>query len=267
MPFATSPDGTRLYFEEQGSGDALVLVNGQAMDHTGWDTVRGDFTDRYRVVVFDHRGTGASDKPAEPPYSVQGFAEDVVAILDHLGVERAHAYGISMGGRICQWLGIQHGRRVGALILGCTTPGNKHGVRRPPEVDARLANRPSDPAEALAFQLESMVSPEWAAAHPEYVSRVRDRVEHPIPAYAQRLHYLASEGHDSWDLLPSIKAPTLVIHGSDDVVNPTANAQLLADRIPGAELHLVASARHGFFVEFHEEAARVINAFLARHPF
>lgn len=265
MPYATASDGVRLYYEEIGAGEPLLLINGQAGDHTGWDLVRDDFAGHYRVIVFDHRGTGLSDKPTEPPYSTRGFARDTIAILDSLGIPRAHAYGISMGGRICQWLGIEYPDRIGALVLGCTTPGNAHGVRRPPEVDAIMANRPADPQEAMDALLSMMCSPAWIAAHPEYLERMREQALHPIPAYAQRLHYLASEGHDAWDLLPTIKAPTLVIHGSEDVVNPTANAYLLAERIPGAELYIVTGGRHGYFIEFREEPSRVVNEFLARH--
>lgn len=102
MPFATASDGIRLYYEEIGQGEPLLLINGQGGDHTGWDGVRDDFAGRYHVIVFDHRGTGQSDKPTEPPYSTRGFAQDVISILDHLNIPRAHAYGISMGGRICQ---------------------------------------------------------------------------------------------------------------------------------------------------------------------
>jgi 3-oxoadipate enol-lactonase len=169
-----------------------------------------------------------------------------------------------MGGRICQWLGIEHADRVGALVLGCTTPGNAHGVRRPAEVDAVMANRPADPREAVSAMLNLVYTPGWIAAHPEVITQTHQTPQ--IPVDAQRLHYLASEGHDSWDLLPTIKAPTLVIHGSDDQLNPTANAYLLAERIPGAELYIVEGGRHGYFVEFREEASRVVNEFLARHP-
>lgn len=264
MPFATATGGIRLYYEEIGQGEPLLLINGQGGDHTGWDGVRDDFAGRYRVIVFDHRGTGQSDKPTEPPYSTRGFAQDVISILDHLNIPRAHAYGISMGGRIAQWLGIDHADRVGALVLGCTTPGNAHGVRRPAEVDAAMTNRSADPQEALNAMLNTVFTPGWIEAHPEVVERMIQTPQ--IPAYAQRLHYLASEGHDSWDLLPTIKAPTLVIHGSDDRLNPTANAYLLAERIPGAELYIVEGGRHGYFVEFREEASRVVNEFLARHP-
>src|SRR6185312_5806536 len=165
---------------------------------------------------------------------------------------------------ICQWLGIDHADRIGALVLGCTTPGNAHGIPRPAEVDAHMANQSIDPEAARNALLELMYSPAWIAANPEFIAQTLSQP--PIPAYAQKLHYLASEGHDSWDLLPSITAPTLVIHGSEDRVNPTANAYLLAERIPHAELYIVKGGRHVYFVEFREEASRVVLEFLARHP-
>jgi pimeloyl-ACP methyl ester carboxylesterase len=264
MPYANALDGTRLYYEELGQGEPLLLVSGQANNHKSWDLVRNDFAGRYHVIVFDHRGTGKSDKPSEPPYSTRGFARDAISILDHLQIPRAHAYGVSMGGRICQWLGVDYADRIGALVLGCTTPGNAHGVRRPPDVDATMANSSDDPQAAIKAMLSAMFSPEWIAANSQLIEQMLQ--EPPIPAYAQKLHYLASEGHDTWDLLPSISAPTLVIHGSDDPVNPTANAYLLADRIPGAQLYIVAGGRHGYFVEFREEASRVVLDFLASNP-
>ncbi len=260
MPFATARDGARLFYDVIGAGPPVLLVAGQASDHTVWDGVRDDFAARHSVIVFDHRGTGDSDKPEAPPYSTRGFADDAVAILDHLGIARAHAYGISMGGRIGQWLGIDHAARLGALVLGCTTPGGSHAVRRPPEVDVELVS--GDPARLLPFQ----VSPAWSARHADYLAdrqgALRDR---PVPPHARRLHYLASEAHDAWDLLPAITVPTLVLHGSDDQMNPTANAALLAARIPGAELHLVEGGRHAYFVEYRPAASQVVLAFLARN--
>jgi 3-oxoadipate enol-lactonase len=84
--------------------------------------------------------------------------------------------------------------------------------------------------------------------------------------YVRQLHYRASEGHDAWDFLPTISAPTLVLHGSEDRMNPPANAHLLVKRIPGAQLSLIEGARHGYLIEFREEASRIVKAFLARHP-
>ncbi|HZR39610.1 MAG TPA: alpha/beta fold hydrolase [Ktedonobacteraceae bacterium] len=264
MPYATTLDGTHLYYEERGTGEPLLLVAGQGSDHTSWGNVPDDFASRYRVIVYDHRGTGQSDKPSAPPYTTRGFAQDAIAILDHLNIPRAHAYGVSMGGRICQWLGIDHADRIGALVLGCTTPGNAHGVRRPADVNAAMANPSADPQAAMSTMLSTIFSPGFMAAHLEIVEQMFQRS--PLPEYVQKLHYQASEGHDAWDLLPTISVPTLVIHGSEDQVNPTANAYLLAERIPHAELYIVEGGRHGYFIEFHEEADRVINDFLARHP-
>ena len=88
----------------------------------------------------------------------------------------------------------------------------------------------------------------------------------PLPEYARLLHYQASSGHDAWDLLPTIRNPTLVIHGSEDQLNPTANAYLLAEHIPGAELYMIEGGRHFYPQEFREEAGRVVREFLARHP-
>ena len=85
-------------------------------------------------------------------------------------------------------------------------------------------------------------------------------------AFARRLHYLASECHDSWDALPRISAPTLVIHGSQDEINPSANGALLARRIPGAELQLIEGARHSYFEEFRAVASQLVLDFLLRHP-
>jgi len=261
MPFAIAGDGARISYEVMGAGPPLLLVAGQASDRSVWAPVRDDFAAHHRVIVFDHHGTGESDKPESAPYSTRGFAHDAIAVLDAAGVARAHVYGISMGGRIGQWLAIDHAARVGALVLGCTTPGNAHGVRRPPAVDPELAS--GDPMRLLPY----LVSPYWARAHPEVLAaQAAAAARHPVPPGARRLHYAASEGHDAWDRLPEIAAPTLVIHGSADEVNVAANAPLLAARIPGAELRVIAGGRHAYFWEHRAEASARVLAFLAAHP-
>jgi pimeloyl-ACP methyl ester carboxylesterase len=271
MPFVTIPDGTCLYYEESGAGEPLLLISGSGRDHTDWNGVRDDFADRYHVIVFDHRGTGQSDKPDAPPYSIQGFAQDAVALLDHLGIARTHVYGHSMGGMIGQWLGIEHPKRINALVLGATAPSNPfenttgHAVSCTAEAEALLVNPSLDPQERLKAILLTIYSPGFLATHPEMIqSRLRAT---PIPEYALRLHTLAVKGHDVWDLLPTISAPTLVIHGSEDQRVPTANAYLLTGRIPGAELSIIQGGRHGYLVECRAEASRIVNTFLARHPF
>jgi pimeloyl-ACP methyl ester carboxylesterase len=260
MPFATSPDGTRLYFECHGAGTPLLLLAGQASDHREWDGVRADFAAHHRVIVLDYRGTGQSDKPGAPAYSTRGFAQDAVAVLDQLGLDRAHAYGISMGGRVAQWLAIEHPQRLGALVLGATTPGNAHGVARNPAI-TRAMQRGD-----WASLRHTLVSPAWMAAHPDFEARMAAMDATPAPGFARRLHYQASEGHDSWLALDRVTAPTLVLHGSDDEINVSANGVLLAERIPGAELQLIDGARHSYFEEYRTVASQRVLDFLRRHP-
>lgn len=258
MPYATTPGGVKLSYQVRGGGPPLVLLQGQANDHRWWDSVRADFDGTYQTITLDYRGTGDSDKPDEP-YATRGFATDVLTVLDEVGVERAHVYGTSMGGRVAQWLAADHPARVGRLVLGCSSPGGAHGIERSNEVRRSLAQ--PDRAAAERALLELMYTPAWLTTHPGPHHTTGDP---GMPAHARRRHLAASAGHDAWDALPAITAPTLVVHGTDDVFNPAANAPLLAGRIPGAELRLVEGARHAYFEEFRQVASPMVLEFLSR---
>ncbi|MEV6276550.1 alpha/beta fold hydrolase [Nocardia sp. NPDC051832] len=255
MSFAHSADGTALYYEVNGHGDdVLVLLAGQANNHHWWDAPRPDFDARFRTVVFDHRGTGRSDKP-ETGYSTRGFAEDVISILDDIGVGRAHIYGTSMGGRIAQWLAADYPDRVRRLVLGCTSPGLPHGLERSPEVQRALGKR--DTAEQTLLEL--MYTPDWLATH---AGPFRTLGDPDMPVHAKRGHFQASKEHDGWDACAKIIAQTLVVHGSDDQFNPAANAPLLGERIPDAQVSIIPNARHAYFEEFRTIASPLVLDFL-----
>ncbi|TDV55094.1 alpha/beta fold hydrolase [Actinophytocola oryzae] len=257
MSFAHAADGTSLYYEVDGHGDdVLVLIAGQSNNHHWWDVAREDFAAHFRTVVFDHRGTGRSDKP-ESGYDTRVFATDVVAILDDLGVDQAHVYGTSMGGRAAQWLAADHPSRVRRLVLGCTSPGARHGVERSAELRRALAQRDRDAAQRVLLEL--MYTPDWLATHPGPFHTIGDP---DMPQHARRGHFLASRNHDGWDACAKIVAPALVLHGADDVFNPAANAPLLADRIPDAHAVLIPHARHAYFEEFRSVASPTVVNFL-----
>ncbi|RKN45845.1 alpha/beta fold hydrolase [Streptomyces hoynatensis] len=260
MPYATAPDGTRIAYQVQGAGFPLVLLAGQANNHHWWDPVRADFDAARRTISLDYRGTGDSGKP-DLPYTTRGFAEDVIAVLDHLGIAEADVYGTSMGGRIAQWLAALRPGRVRRLVLGCTTPGGPHSVPRDRELRAALARADEETFRALLLDL--MYTPGWLARHPGPYATLGDPL---MPPHARRHHLIASHHHDAWDVLPGIKAPTLVVHGTDDRFNPTANAALLAARIPDARALLLPGARHAYFEEFREEASAAVLDFLGAPP-
>lgn len=258
MPHALAADGTRIAFDLRGAGPPLVLLAGQANDRHWWDGVRGDFDGSYTTIAVDFRGTGESDRP-DILYSTRGFADDVRAVLDELGVDRANVYGTSMGGRVAQWLAIDHPDRVRALVLGCTSPGGPRSVERDDSVRRALAvNQPAAVRSAL---LDLMYTPGWLAAHPGPVRTLGDPA---MPPFARARHLAASRQHDAWDSLPKITAPTLVIHGTDDRLNPVENAHLLMERISDAALLLVPGARHAYFEEFRDVAGPRVLSFLAR---
>ena len=260
MTYAVAPDGTRIAYQLRGLGAPLVLLAGQANDHHWWDAVRTDFHSARSTLTLDYRGTGDSDKP-DMPYSTELLAQDVIAVLDELGIDRADVYGTSMGGRVAQQLAPRHPHRVAALVLGCTSPGGPHSVERGNDVRRALAQpRPEAARQAL---LELMYTPRWLASNPGPHHTLGDP---RMPPYARRRHLVASNQHNAWDLLPDISAPTLVVHGTDDQLNPAANAPLLAARIPGARLHLIPSARHAYFEEFRTHASPLVLDFLTTMP-
>ncbi|MFC4564131.1 alpha/beta fold hydrolase [Nocardiopsis mangrovi] len=264
MSHAITADTTRIWYDTLGDGDPLLLLSGQSLDHRMWAGVDTAFARHHRVILLDTRGTGGSDTP-EPPdgaagYTTRLFAHDALAVLDTLGVARAHVYGFSMGGRVAQVLAAVAPERVGALVLGSTGPGGALEAARPPEA-TRALRRAASP-EGRAAIADLFFTPAWGGAHPGAVESV-------LPAntrHSQRLHYAASSGHDAADLLGAIQAPTLVLHGGDDILTPAANAHILAARIPGARAHILPGARHGYPHEARPAADDAVLDFLAAHP-
>jgi pimeloyl-ACP methyl ester carboxylesterase len=175
-----------------------------------------------------------------------------MAVLDLVGVGAAHVYGTSMGGRIAQMLPPERIRR---LVLACTTPGGPHARERGLQV-RRLLAQPDRQARRQAL-LDLMYTPDWP--HRERSSLLGDPT---MTADAQRRHLRASAGHDAYDRLPLITAPTLILHGSDDLMAPVENAQLIAERIPNAQVRITERGRHGFFDEFSESVTRDVLDFL-----
>ena len=255
MSYATATDGSRLWFDVAGDVTSselpLVLIQGFALDHHGWDSAIEDFPGR-PIVRLDHRGTGASDDRFPAGWSMRNFAADVIGVLDAAHIPRAHLYGHSMGGRIAQWLGARHSERVAGLVLGATTVGDGTGVARTADASEALAS--GDPNRlAPLFYPDS-----WSAAHPEETRRVMPSAS---PASTQR-HLAAVANHDGPDA-GRIVSSTLVIHGTSDDLCPVGNAILLSQRIPNSELRLIDGARHVYWTD-RPEAHVAVNAFLSQ---
>ena len=253
-------------YELHGEGKPLVLIMGLTGSLEGWRPLVPAFAQEHRVLIFDNRGAGLTDKPAGP-YSMPMMADDTAGLMDALGIEAADVYGISMGGMIAQELTLRHPQKVRALVLGCTTPGGPNSHRRPQETIDTLARIPNvSVEEGLEIVLRLLFTDEFAAANRR---QVREMTLSSFDLRIPRRAFLGQTGainaHNTYDRLPQIKAPTLVIAGGSDEMVPSANSPILAQRIPGAELVMYPKARHGYFYEVAEEATAAVLDFLRRH--
>jgi pimeloyl-ACP methyl ester carboxylesterase len=264
VPFAHN-GSLRVYYESVGHGPAVLLIMGQGLSlEAGWRTVRLLST-QFRVLAFDNRDTGRSDR-ALWPYLVAQMAGDAVAVLDAAGEHRAHVYGISLGGMVAQEVALRRPDRVQALILGATTPGGPRAI-------------PQDAQVLTFFSRVGAMGPEeaeWAAVPYTYGERTRrehgDRIAEDItrrllhaPEALAYLHQVAAAAsHSTLARLGEIKAPTLVVHGGQDMLQAPHNARLLAEAIPGAELMMWPQAGH-LYVTDEPDADREVARFLGRH--
>jgi len=148
VPYTTS-NGTRLFWDESGQGDPLLLIMGLGYTHEMWFRSRPLLSQRYRTITFDNRGVGNSDIPTGP-YSIAQMAADAAAVLDAAQVDRAHIFGISMGGMIAQEFAIAYPARVRSLILGCTACGGRNAIPASEQVlRIRLARATMTPEEGI----------------------------------------------------------------------------------------------------------------------
>lgn len=252
MPFLRRADGCRLHYELYGSPEAepLVLLEGLGGDITGWRRNIPTLARELFVVGYDLRGNGRSDALGGP-WSMETFVDDTLVLVDELGLESAHLYGQSFGGMVGQELALTHPDRVRSLTLAATHPGRNHSVRS-------TATVPKD------RPWQQLYSPGFAEAHPEHVS---DDLRSGIlqEPDARKRQWEAMQGFDSYDRLPDLRVPTLVMHGTADRVVDPENARILARRIPGAELHMLEGAGHVYHSEEPEAADRAVLDFVGRH--
>jgi 3-oxoadipate enol-lactonase len=261
MPFAEN-QGTKVYWDEQGSGQAVLLIMGLGWASHMWHRTRPVLAAHFRTIAFDNRGSGRSDVPPGP-YPIATMASDAAAVLDAAGIESALLVGASMGGMIAQEFALQYPARVRALVLACTTPGGPNAVQAEPPALQMLFRREGGPAERAAAAVPFIYDP----------ATPRERIDHDLQVLSQ--WYAIPEGYvaqlqgilawEAYSRLPQIGAPTLVIHGEGDRLVPAGNADLLAARIPNAKLKKIADASHIFMTDQPEESHRAILEFLSLH--
>lgn len=265
MPYARSSDGIRLHYEVLGrhGAPAVLMIQGLGADKHGWDMQRFVLAAKYRVVALDNRGAGRSDKPFGH-YSLEQMADDAIAVLDQIGVERAHVVGASMGGAISQIVALKHPERVRSLTLACTACRN-HPWRR--ELLEEWASR----ANELGMGAMTREAARWVIG-PRSFRRLfpafgwlgplaLGRSSH---AFVAQVRAILATDETMAERLDEIDVPALVMVGNQDILTPRGDSEEIAERLPNAELVVISGAAHGFMVEHATTFNRVLLQFLDR---
>jgi pimeloyl-ACP methyl ester carboxylesterase len=256
-------NGVELAYERQGTGEPLVMIHGAQGDQSMFAAIMPTFTDQFQVLTFDQRGSGLSEKP-NMDYSMAMFADDTAALMDHLGFSSAHILGVSMGGMIAQEFVLRHPGKTRSLVLGCTTPGGPKSVRLSDGALARAYSTQEMSAEERGRALaEACFTKEYIDKHPQIIpAMIEARRQRPIDPIALAHRMKAVYAHDTYDRLPQIACPTLVITGKNDVLISWENSRIIAERIPGARFVLLEPAGHLFWGEQPEQSREAIRNFL-----
>lgn len=260
VPFVER-DGARIWWDSDGEGPPVLLVMGLGYPSAMWYRVLPYLADAYRTIVFDNRGVGTTGVPPGP-YRIEQMADDAVAVLDAAGVESAHVVGASMGGFIVQELALRHPGRVRSLVLACTHANGPEAILPDPDAIEMLTARSSlTPRDAAVLARPFVYARDTPDEVVEADIEVRMRQPTAPEGYSNQLQAVVAH-RGTFERLPQISAPTLVVHGTaDKLVNP-ANAPVLAGRIPGARLVLIDGASHILFSDRTRETGSAVRAFL-----
>jgi len=260
MPHA-QVNGVNLYYEIYGEGDPVIMIGGLGSQLQSWTTQVPIYSKHFKVVVFDNRGSGKSDKPQER-YSTEDMAHDTASLMTALEIESAHVVGKSMGGMIAQWLAINYPEKVQKLVLGCSSAsrdevGNEI-LRMGREIAAKMGTK-TVWLMALYLGYTREYIEENLATIKGIVSSVP---ENPDALKGYIGQSFACEGHNTLDLLNKISSQTLVMLGETDLIASPKCSRVLADLIPNSELKVFSGVGHGFWRERQEDVDSLVLDFL-----
>jgi 3-oxoadipate enol-lactonase len=252
----------KLHWEEAGAGPPVLLIMGHRYSSAMWYPVMDALSAGHRVIRYDNRGTGQSDTGRN--FSIGDLADDALAVLDAAGVDRAHIYGVSMGGGIAQELARAYPERVRSLILGCT-----------------VIQSPEKPRTSAALRL-LYFAPPWVLravmgrrGH-GYGSAAPDDLVAKDQAMAEADRFDVTGVHAqaaaiaryniSREQVSALSMPALVLHGDEDQLVPYAFGEELAATLPNSRLVTLQGAGHNYFIARGPEANAAALAFLAEQP-
>ncbi len=248
--------GNRIYYERIGDGPPLVLLHGNPGTHRLWQHQIDHFKSRYTLIAVDMRGFGRSAKPVGADYHPYALAHDIAQLITVLDLQRPVLAGLSMGSMVGLSLALEHPDRIGGLILAGATSDRRD--RDPDGELQRLAHLGFD-----HYLRELVTSWYRPGTDPDLIEwtlcEVRTTELHVRVATIRAL-----AGFYVTERLHQINVPTLILAGGIDITAPCDRAQVIRDRIPGAELAVIPDTAHMFITEAPDQVNRIIEAFLQK---
>ncbi len=260
-------NGINISYKVEGAGEPLVLIMGFAGTRMGWIFQRPAFRKHFQLATFDNRGVGGSDKPSGP-CTMRAMADDTIGLMDHLGIDKAHILGVSMGGMIAQEIAINYPERVRKLVLGCTFARVDETAGHSAEYAKALGlDETSTVDELRSLPFREVLSAVFSLAFNKrlyrlFIGALSGLYARLMSTEGIEAQFEAILGHDTADRLHMIQAPTLVITGAGDRLIRPSSSEVLADRIPNARLVKFEGGSHAFFVEMRGRFNREVLDFL-----
>ena len=264
-------NGIRMHYEIAGQGDPVLLISGLSAPAANWALQVKALVAHFRVITFDNRGVGETDLPADPVYTTPQMADDAAALLRDLKITRAHVVGASMGGTIAQELALRHPRLVRSLVLAC--PWVEADARFLHTIEAWVSLAYRVPVEErVRYVLYPWIfTPRFFADKPSVETAFQRALAYPHQTKPEAIERQA-KGIVAWNgtrvqRLGSIRAPTLLLVGRDDILTPPAFSRAIAKRIRRARVTILPGG-HGFFLEeadrFNRAALRFLRSVRSR---
>ena len=261
-------NGIELYYEEQGTGEPLLLIMGITATGSVWEKHVSYWSNYFQCITVDNRGVGQSGIP-EGPYTTAQMADDYAGLLDALQIDKVAVVGCSMGSTIAQQLAIRHPHKITSLVLMCPwarCDNTAKGIFQH-MVDCKRSLPPDQ--FTLYIQLLIFSKSTWDN-DTSYAEMEGDRKQAAIDPPSQPLQGLKGQAaacinHNALSQLPEIKQPVLVIGGKEDIFTPVWMAEEVAAAIPHSELHLYNGAGHAFHWEKIEDFNPRVKEWIMTH--
>ncbi len=260
-------DGINIGYQVSGEGEALILLMGLGGDRNSWYFQTRRFKKQYKVIACDNRGVGTSDTP-ESAYTIKIMSEDIIRLMDHLEIKKAHILGVSMGGMIAQKIAISYPERVDKLILASTYLGGEEmgevtidmlkalGLGK----DFSTSDTKSVDIEKFMYQIAALsfnnekIRSIFMPLSKRYIQRVG------LKGFTGQLE--AAANSDTVDKLHLIKSETLIMTGTEDRVVPSFSSEIIAQKIPNAKLVKIDGGSHAMYIEMSNKFNAVVLNFL-----